>query len=243
MKGIITFFFILMQSLSVASDTTQQNEFVCPDSCTYNNVGCICIQQEDTTIKDQGIQKSIFDWQAIIAIVAIISLIVSLLPYMRRVAIKGKVLSYCYSPNGSVQLENTYHSGILYYFKIALHCSNQNFYIKDIKIDMKYKSVGIQHAIVFYAHDFHLVFDDGKRRKLAIDSFDNYLPFETVLKKDVARGYHVTFIVPKMYAFEEYEEMIITFIPFSGKERTIVLKAKDRKKDLMLFDDSIWEIE
>ena len=86
-------------------------------------------------------------------------------------------------------------------------------------------------------------YDDGKRRKLAIDSFDNYLPFETVLKKDVARGYHVTFIVPKMDAFEEYEEMIITFIPFSGKERTIVLKAKDRKKDLMLFDDSIWEIE
>ena len=46
-----------------------------------------------------------------------------------------------------------------------------------------------------------------------------------------------------MDTFEEYEEMIITFIPFSGKEKTIVLKAKDRKKDLMLFDDSIWKIE
>lgn len=243
MKGIITFFLILMHSLSVTSDRTQQNEFTFSDSCTYNNGGCICIQQEETIIKNQDIQKSFFDWQAIIAIVAIISLIVSLWPYLRRVSIKGKVLSYCYSPKGSVQLENTCHSGILYFFKIALHCSNRNFYIKDIKIDMKYKSVGIQHAIVFYAHDFHLEFDDGERRKLAIDSFDNYLPFETVLKKDVARGYYVTFIVPKMDTFEEYEEMIITFIPFSGKEKTIVLKAKDRKKDLMLFDDSIWKIE
>ena len=188
--------------------------------------------------------SSTFDWTFWTTFVlALIGALAWLQPFVfswfQIEEINGKILSND-ANIGSVP-NNSNHQTI-YFQKVAIFSKNKDFFPKDIKVVIKYPSIGTELPCVLWTWK-ELIFtfrEQGKiiQKKLNINLSDYLIQSIVFQKNETKVGYisfSVDFIKDEMFEYVRYE-----FVDFKGKKRNITFSEKDIEANKLVHDSNIW---
>lgn len=153
--------------------------------------------------------------------------------------INGKILSN-YGNIGSVP--NNPKPQFVYFQKVAIFSKNKDFFPKDIKVFIKYPSIGNELACVLWTFkDLVFVFPEkgqNIQKKLNINLSDYLIQNVVFLKNETKVGY-VSFSVDykkdEMFEYVRYE-----FEDFNGENKKITFLEKEIEANKLIHESNIW---
>ena len=192
----------------------------------------------------ETISNSKFDWTfwttfALALVGALAWLQPLLISWFQVVEINGKILSNDVNI-GSIPNHSDHQT--IYFQKIAIYSKNKDFFLRDIKVFVKYPSISNELPCILWTWK-ELIFtfqEQGQsiRKKLNINLSD-YLIQSIVFPKNETKVGYVSFSVDfkkdEMFEFVRYE-----FKDFNGKKKKITFSKKDIEANKLIHDSNIW---
>jgi len=173
----------------------------------------------------------------IIAVIGTLAWLPTIIPLFLSKSIEGKVISQ-YASLG--KLPNGKDASILVQ-KMSLFAKNKDFFLRDIKVYIKYPTTQEINCRVWTWRHLTFTFNENGRavqKSLRIDARE-YLIHNTVLPRDQAVVGYLSFSADHLND-EEYEYIRYVFIDFEGRKRQLLIYSKNISDEETYFDDSIW---
>jgi hypothetical protein len=181
-------------------------------------------------------------WTAVIGIgIALIGAVPQVMNWLSINTIHVKLISnYCSIVK--FPIENTLET--VYVQKLSLSSKNDDFFLKDIKVFIKYpgNDSEIEATIwIWKTNGLSLTFIENAmevNKTLNINPNDYILNF-TVLPKNASLtgyiSYSVSYTKDEMFEYVKYQ-----FIDFNDKVKERIITKADIRSNKLLHDDSIW---
>lgn len=232
------------------------NTYICVAGCSLNTKNESTLKQELITdssinIKDKSFAEltlsrsessksnKVFDWNNLLSALlgGLIGLSPSIINYCRKPKINGRIISqysnFGLTPEGEKKL--------MILQKVAIFSENQNFFLKDIEIFVKFPDKSEQKCRNWTWRSLTFTFDDnGKniQKKLKIDSKEYLLHINVFPKEHAIIGY-VSFSIDSVKD-EMFEYIKYLFRDYKGNVKQLKIDKSEIVDSTLIFDDTIW---
>lgn len=174
-------------------------------------------------------ENSKFWLTIIIAAIGAFSWIPQIIEFFKPKKLSGKIISQY--ANFTIDKKN-----ILLLYKISVISINQDFFLKDINLSIKFPSSN--HIKATSRNNRKIVFTYDSPKELIVSN-NEFLNNLSVLSKNKANVGYLFFVVP-FNKDERAEEIEFEFISYNKESKKLKFTSNQLAEEKFLFDDSIW---
>ena len=175
----------------------------------------------------------------IIALIGAASWTPQIYNWFQKSEIKGRILSN-YGNIGTVP--NTNKQQLVYVQKISLFSKNRDFFLKNVKVFIKYPSTENELECTLWTWR-NLIFtfneNDMDIKKNLNISLNHYLIHNVIFpKNETVVGYisfSVDYLKDEMFEYVRYE-----FIDYNDKKKKLTINKNEIESNKLIHEDNIW---
>lgn len=220
------------EEISIDTSDQNKNSFEASSNNQSNR------SKSDTGKKDKNKTEKETDWNSIVAAI-VGALFGGLIGWGREIyyfingsRITGKILS---------QYHNIAGADLVFLQKISIFSQNLDFYLKDIKIFVKYDGDEEIECtnMVWRNLKFTFIINEQSSLKTLEISQVKYIQHQSIFPKNTSIVGFISFKV-NPYKDERFEYVKYIFEDFKENKKELIIKRKDINDNTLHFDDNLW---